>query len=140
MAMPFVLGAMAVATSLFPPKPHLIEVAVKANPSPEVIILSIVAAAVAAPISEEILFRGVLQNWLLRLLPPPYAIVATSVPFAALHYDAWPAPVPLFVLSLFLGYLGYRTSSLIAPIAMHCAFNLASMFGLLVQLVVMGSG
>lgn len=57
--------------------------------------------------------------------------VVTSLLFAALHFQQWPAPVALFVLSLGLGVLYRRTGSLIAPVAMHACFNGLSLTGVL---------
>jgi membrane protease YdiL (CAAX protease family) len=51
------------------------------------------------------------------------AIVITSLFFAAVHGAQWPAPIPIFVLSLVLGTVYYRTGSLLASICMHGAFN-----------------
>jgi membrane protease YdiL (CAAX protease family) len=51
------------------------------------------------------------------------AIYATSLLFAVGHAFAWPTPIPLFFLSLVLGYLAYRTQSLVAPITLHAIFN-----------------
>jgi membrane protease YdiL (CAAX protease family) len=51
------------------------------------------------------------------------AIVITSLFFAAVHGAQWPAPIPIFVLSLVLGTVYYRTGSLIASICVHGAFN-----------------
>ena len=51
------------------------------------------------------------------------AICGTSLIFAASHSIAWPQPIPLFVLSLGLGFLAYRTRSLVAPIVLHALFN-----------------
>jgi membrane protease YdiL (CAAX protease family) len=133
LAAPWVILSMAAATYWYEPQAHVIERAIRANPSVEVIALSLVAAVVAAPVAEEVLFRGILQRWLCARVGPAAAIVSTSLAFAALHFDAWPAPVPLFVLALFLGYLAYRTSSLVAPITLHCTFNAVSMCGLLVM-------
>jgi membrane protease YdiL (CAAX protease family) len=54
------------------------------------------------------------------------AIYATSLLFAAAHSFAWPTPIALFFLALGLGYLAYRTQSLVGPIVLHALFNGAS--------------
>jgi len=50
------------------------------------------------------------------------AIVTTSLLFALLH-TPWPTRIPIFVLSLGLGYLYERTANLWACIFMHAFFN-----------------
>jgi membrane protease YdiL (CAAX protease family) len=50
------------------------------------------------------------------------AIYATALLFASIHSN-WPTPVPLFLLGLGLGWLAYRTQSLVGPIALHMLFN-----------------
>jgi membrane protease YdiL (CAAX protease family) len=60
-----------------------------------------------------------------RLIPDgnvARAIYGTALVFAVFH-SAWPQPVPLFVLGLALGYLAYRTQSLIPPMVLHALFN-----------------
>jgi membrane protease YdiL (CAAX protease family) len=47
----------------------------------------------------------------------------TAVLFAAVHSNVWPSPIPLFVLALVLGWLAYRTQSLVGPILLHVLFN-----------------
>ncbi len=47
----------------------------------------------------------------------------TSVIFAGLHFQQWPAPLALFPLSMVFGYLYRRTGSLAAPYAAHALFN-----------------
>ncbi len=51
------------------------------------------------------------------------ALFGTSLLFAYIHAAVWPTPIPLFVLSLGLGMLAYRTHSLIGPIVLHGLFN-----------------
>jgi membrane protease YdiL (CAAX protease family) len=154
-------------------------------------LLVLIVAVVVAPVQEELLFRGVLQNWLerqskgatavavaafvfaiifradriqialsqhnwqvlvqqfypalfvavvaagflafegvrRRWLPPvksSRAIYFTALLFAAGHSAVWPSPIPLFVLGLGLGWLAYRTRSLVAPIVMHALLNLVA--------------
>jgi membrane protease YdiL (CAAX protease family) len=50
-------------------------------------------------------------------------IYGASLLFAAAHSNVWPSPVSLFMLALGLGYLRYRTQSLVAPIVVHGLFN-----------------
>ncbi len=63
-------------------------------------------------------------------------ITITSLIFAALHFDQWPAPIALFLLSVVIGYVYERTGSLIAAMCMHAAFNGLSTFLLLSPLLV----
>ncbi len=51
----------------------------------------------------------------------PRAIYATAVLFACVH--SWPDAIPLFFLGLLLGWVAYRTQSLVAPITLHVLFN-----------------
>jgi membrane protease YdiL (CAAX protease family) len=155
-------------------------------------LLITVTAVMAAPLREELLFRGLLQPWLVRrpdggnyvlcwavflafltsrqrfdaplpaisdprfvpeaadrLLPmlfviimiPGYylchrifrpiltdraaarAVYASSLFFAAAHSAVWPTPVALFLLGLGLGYVTYRTRSLVSALMAHAMFN-----------------
>lgn len=121
------------SSTVFEPRRHPLEVFVRSSPTLEHILLSTLFAVVLAPFLEELLFRGILLLWLRRLFGPWPAILLSSAVFAVLHVDAWPAPIPLFVLALFLGYLTYRTSSLVAPIVLHATFNGVSMLVLVLQ-------
>jgi membrane protease YdiL (CAAX protease family) len=58
------------------------------------------------------------------------AIFASSLMFAAAHANAWPAPIPLFVLALALGWLAYRTQSIIGCVVVHSLFNSVGMLEL----------
>lgn len=51
------------------------------------------------------------------------ALYATSLLFGTLHASVWPTPVPLFLLGIVLGFLAYRTQSLVAPMVLHGLFN-----------------
>ncbi len=83
-------------------------------------------AVVAAPVAEEILFRGIALPVLTRRLGPWAALGATSVVFAAVHLDLTAAP-PLFVLGLAFGLAYLYTGSLTVPIAMHALVNAVSL-------------
>jgi membrane protease YdiL (CAAX protease family) len=55
------------------------------------------------------------------------AVVGTSLLFAAFHAPSWPDPVPLFAFGLVLGWLGWRTQGVVAPMVCHATFNATSL-------------
>lgn len=87
-------------------------------------------AVVAAPASEELIFRVFLQSGVLALTRRPgLSVVLTSVVFAAVHLgngvplNQWYALAQLFVLALGLGTAYEWTKRPVVPILMHAAFN-----------------
>ena len=79
---------------------------------------------VLAPLSEEIVFRGLLQSMLRQYTRRPWvAILVTSVLFAAMHYQVWSTIPSLMLLSVMLGYNYERTGRLLPSIVAHAAFN-----------------
>lgn len=99
--------------------------------SVELLINLIISAVILAPLTEELLFRGVFQTSLLRVFKGARwpALLIASVIFALLHISvvtSWQSLVPLFVLGLVFGYLYERTGSLITPILAHAVFNAAN--------------
>ena len=81
-----------------------------------------VAIAVAAPVVEELLFRGFLQNSLTRFVPVWAAILLSSLGFALVHMQPYAIP-GLMSLSIAFGYLYHRTGSLRTNILLHMANN-----------------
>jgi hypothetical protein len=51
------------------------------------------------------------------------AIFGASMLWALFHWSVWPTPIPLFFLGLGLGWLAYRTQSLLSAITVHVLFN-----------------
>ena len=177
---PVVYALMAAVGQVWKPHKHPMEDMIKAAPTGSIALLAFVSGVILAPAAEELIFRGVLQGWLVRacsrkpaadpfaeggdlpddrpILLEEYAVsaeegalrtawsapiatlerasrpggaavarylpgVVTSLLFAALHWQQWPAPIPLFVLSLALGALYERTGGLVAPFVLHATFN-----------------
>jgi membrane protease YdiL (CAAX protease family) len=52
-----------------------------------------------------------------------WPVIVTSLLFAILHLGQGAAPIPLFFLSLGLGYLYRQSGSLVAPIVVHMVLN-----------------
>jgi len=85
-------------------------------------------AVILAPLTEELLYRVIIQGWLETRLSPWIAILFVSIWFAAIHSnEGRPDAIPLFPLALTLGYLYYRRHSLLATFTMHAAFNAANL-------------
>jgi membrane protease YdiL (CAAX protease family) len=84
------------------------------------------AAAVLAPIAEEIYFRGYVFRAYLDQKGPVQAYVFSSLLFALVHLNL-PALLPIFVVGLFLAFLYHRTGSVFPGIVAH-AFNNAVAF------------
>lgn len=60
--------------------------------------------------------------------------VIASTGFALAHMTVWPTPIPLFVLSLGIGYVYSRTRSWAACAAMHATFNEINLLMLVIYL------
>jgi membrane protease YdiL (CAAX protease family) len=77
-----------------------------------------------------LVFEALMRSWL-PLPGTARAVYATSLFFAVLHAGVWPTPIPLFLLSLALGVVAFRSQNLTGPIVMHGAFNLVSLLPLI---------
>jgi membrane protease YdiL (CAAX protease family) len=82
-------------------------------------------AGIAAPVFEEVLFRGILLPWVVRRTGLRWGIGLVSLFFAAMHLHL-PSVLPLFLLSGFFCVAYARTGSLWVPIGMHVLFNTVS--------------
>ena len=83
--------------------------------------VALVLAVAIVPFIEELLFRGFLQSLLIRTFGASPGIVFASIVFASLHGAA--AFGPIFVLSLFLGWLQVRSGRLSASWSAHALHN-----------------
>jgi membrane protease YdiL (CAAX protease family) len=93
--------------------------------------LAVLAVVILAPIAEEVFFRGVVFNALLREAGSRWAYIGSAALFAVIHLELV-AMLPLFGLGLALAWVYQRSRNLLAPIAMHATVN-----GLAVALVLL---
>jgi len=113
-----------------PVVPHPLLETVQAAHEAWVIPVAIFQAGVLAPLAEEFLYRGVLMMTLLKQMGILGALVVSSALFAVVHLPTEPqAVLPLFFLGLALGYVAYRTRSLVAPVVTHAIFNILMILG-----------
>jgi membrane protease YdiL (CAAX protease family) len=178
-AAPPVYAIQFAAAQIWKPLEHPLSKMIAREFSVGVGWLAVVTAVVLAPMFEELVFRGILQSWLVGLidrgwrLPAGWSfdggsasgahsvsepvahvddatagdaigsgrptvadsaagagrdwgsmgIVLTSLLFAFVHADQWPAPIALFALAMVIGTVYDRTGSLISAICMHATFN-----------------
>jgi len=92
-------------------------------------------AAIAAPVFEEILFRGFLLPSLTRYLSIWPAIGLSSLIFAIAHLS-FSEVLPLTVLGAILGFIYARSRNLMSSILLHSTWNSITMIGLFL----LGSG
>jgi len=91
-------------------------------PTPLNMAVMFFAIMIAAPVVEELLFRGLLQNALAKYVPSWGAILLSSLLFALVHLQLYAIPA-LMSLSIAFGYLYHRTGSLRTNIILHMANN-----------------
>lgn len=77
-----------------------------------------IVGAVIPAVSEEVLFRGLMQRSLEEVWPPMWSIAVTGVLFGLIHFNP-ASTVPLVLIGMYLGLLAWYTRSLALPIAVH---------------------
>jgi len=87
------------------------------------VVLTFILAAVAAPLTEETMFRGALLHGLRRHLSIVVAGLIMGLIFAVVHPQGWLAIPPLMLLGFGFGLLREWRGSLIAPITAHAMHN-----------------
>lgn len=84
------------------------------------------------PLSEEVVFRGVILPRLVPWLGAPGGIVVTAVLFTLPHYGySVQASVTVFLAGIVFGWARLRTGGLAVPVALHMAVNALSTVGVL---------
>ena len=82
----------------------------------------ILATVFAAPVYEELIFRGILFPYIARRVGLAGGVLAVSVIFGLIHSHI-PSILPLFLLSVVLCLAYWRTGSLWVSIGIHAIFN-----------------
>lgn len=99
---------------------HLVQLLTQGGTS--FMVLRLIVMALVPAITEEMFFRGLLQNTFARYLHPGAAVAVSALIFALAHGDM-SGVLPRFALGALLGYLLVRTGSLWLPIACHFLNN-----------------
>jgi membrane protease YdiL (CAAX protease family) len=121
----FVLAELSNVVQEFSPQPY--EEAVRqhamiASTDPLHMLGAIFAIVLIAPVTEELLFRGILVRGLAERYGRWFAIGLVAVTFGAIHMSLW-AAIPAFVAGIVLGALADRYDSIWPSLAMHASVN-----------------
>jgi membrane protease YdiL (CAAX protease family) len=88
-------------------------------------IYTFITAVIAAPIIEEIMMRGIILDGFLRRYSPAKSIIWSAVIFGVFHLNPWQA-VAGIASGLLLGWLYWKTRSILLCIILHMANNITS--------------
>jgi len=101
---------------------------------PVILALFGVMAVTAAPLFEELLFRGFLQPVFIRTFGAIAGILITSSLFGLLHIfeyqGLWQYAAVVTLVGAILGTVRYRTNSLIPSTLMHACYNSVAAVGI----------
>jgi len=97
-----------------------------AGDSLQSIVYVIIVMTLFVGLTEEVLFRGLLQESYQKVLPASSAILMASLQFGIMHYG-WLNPLEIlcaYSLGIVFGYLFWKTKSLLAPVIAHSLGNI----------------
>lgn len=119
---PLALGVVFPVASLIPMPEFMVEIFLSMGKDTQG-IFGFLVIVVAAPILEELIFRGVILDGFLQKYSPAKAIIFSSILFGLVHLNPWQFVTGLF-LGCFIGWVYCRTRSLWLPIIIHASNNL----------------
>ena len=83
---------------------------------------SFIATVFISPVSEELIFRGVLLNRLKTIVPTLFSILISSLLFASLH--TYGSIIAAFIFGICMAILYLKTDNILVPIFAHFLNNL----------------
>lgn len=97
--------------------------------TPGELIVVLVVVAVVPAVTEELMFRGLIQRNLERVLTPVGGMMVTSVIFAGYHLNPF-SFIPLVAIGMYLGFLAMRSGSIWMSMIGHFANNAVAVLSL----------
>ncbi len=91
-------------------------------------VIVLISVGIIAPVLEELLFRGIILKGFLNNYSIKIAIIFSALIFAAAHFNVRQGIITFF-MGLFLGWLYYKTKSLLLPIFSHFLNNSLAVVG-----------
>ncbi|MBV6645780.1 MAG: CPBP family intramembrane metalloprotease [Cyclobacteriaceae bacterium] len=121
-AVALLFGVVTPLTSLIPMpdffKQEMVELAGQNG------IMAFIVMVIAAPVFEELIFRGIMLDGFLKKYSPAKAILWSSILFGVVHLNPWQFVAGL-VMGIFIGWVYYHTRSLAYAIIIHASANLS---------------
>jgi membrane protease YdiL (CAAX protease family) len=127
--LPMLLGLAWTLTTRWPPARQLVDFVVK-QLGPVLVGRPAVQLAVLAGLAglgEEVLFRGVAQAGLERVLPDVWALIVASIIFGLAHFASHTYAVLAGLVGLYLGTLFLLFESLLIPIVAHSLYDFVAL-------------
>ncbi|MBQ5484806.1 MAG: CPBP family intramembrane metalloprotease [Lachnospiraceae bacterium] len=93
--------------------------------NPWVVVATILYGCIIGPVTEELVFRGLTLGYMKKSSKFFTANVLQALLFAGFHMNMLQASYA-FLLGLMLGYIAYRTGSVMVTILLHIGFNASS--------------
>lgn len=88
----------------------------------ETTFISFLTVVIFAPLLEELFLRGIVLRGLLVHYSPKKAIIWSAIIFGFMHLNPWQA-VPAILVGLLMGWIYYKTGSLLMTIFIHFINN-----------------
>ncbi len=107
---------------VLPPPRFLVNLTKEMFLSEENVVSRVWLLVIIAPITEELLFRGIILRGLLSRHRPATAVVITAILFTVLHLNPWQFLSALF-LGIVLGWFYVRSGSVAICILGHAIYN-----------------
>ena len=77
-----------------------------------------------AGISEELLFRGVIQSYLISVSTPFIGLFVSALLFGLMHCYNRLYIILTFIVGLFIGWIYFQTQSLLLVVTLHCVYDI----------------
>jgi len=95
-------------------------------------VLAFLATAIAAPLAEEVIFRGLILSRLARVMPGWLAVLLSALLFGLCHGQAvWVGYA--FVLGAIFGWMALRARSILPSLLAHVVFNAIGHFAVVLE-------
>ena len=119
------IGIIVPITSQIP-MPDIMQKILLDNES-STVVYSFITIVIAAPILEELIFRGIILNGLLKSYSPLKSIIISSLLFGLIHLNPWQF-IGASIGGILSGWVYFKTKKITLPIIIHMTNNSLAFF------------